>query len=192
MFNYPEFAEVKGKRYKINTDFRVALKCNEIAESNSISNEERSLAVIFLLFGDEGLKTSEHWEELLKIAIKYLKCGKETKNENKEADISYVQDIGYIETSFYYDYKIDLKNAQMHWWEFYEKLCGLSEKCILNRVRYIRNYDISQIKDKKEKQKIIEQKKIVSLKIKNKKREKTKREKELDKLFREQISPQRR
>lgn len=192
MFNYPKFAEVKEKRYKINTDFKIALKCNEIAESDNISNEERSLAIIYLLFGDEGLKASENWKELLKIAIKYLKCGKHIKTDNKEADVSYMQDIGYIETSFYYDYQIDLKNTQMHWWEFYEKLCGLSEKCILNRIRYIRNYDISQIKDKKEKQKIIEQKELFSLKKKNKKRQKTKHEKELDKLFREQINPQRR
>lgn len=192
MFNYPEFAEAKEKRYKINTDFKIALKCNEIAESDNISNEERSLAIIYLLFGDEGLKASENWKELLKIAIKYLKCGKDIKTDNKEADVSYMQDIGYIETSFYYDYQIDLKNTQMHWWEFYEKLCGLSEKCILNRIRYIRNYDISQIKDKKEKQKIIEQKELFSLKKNNKKRAKTKREKELDKLFREQIIPQRR
>lgn len=192
MFNYPKFAEVKGEKYKINTDFKIALKCNEIAESDNISKEERSLAIIYLLFGNEGLEASENWKELLKIAIKYLKCGKDIKEDNKEADVSYIQDIRYIETSFYYDYQIDLKSTQMHWWEFYEKLCGLSEKCILNRIRYIRNYDISQIKDKKEKQKIIEQKELFSLKKNNKKREKTKREKELDKLFREQISPQRR
>lgn len=191
MSNYPKYAEVNNIKYPINTDFRVALKCNEVAESD-ISNEERSLAIIYLLYGDKGLQASQHWEQLLKIAIKYLSCGKENiEVSEKEVDMSYKEDMGYIKTSFFYDYQIDLKTKKMHWWEFYEKLCGLSEKCILNRIRYLRNFDVSQIKDRKEKEKWIKQKKSVALK-KNKVIKKSKKEEELDKLFREQINPQRR
>lgn len=190
MSNYPYLAETKSRKYKINTDFRVALECNKVSKSN-ISEEERALAIIYLLFGEEGLKNSNDWDELIKIAIKYLQCNKETvsKKDSDEEDMSYEQDIGYIETSFFYDYRIDLKDAKMHWWEFYEKLCGLSEKCILSRVRYIRSFDISTLKDKKLKEKWIEQKKLVALK--KKKRSKTDKEKELDELFRTQINPQR-
>lgn len=191
MSNYPKYAEVNNIKYPINTDFRVALKCNEVAESD-ISNEERSLAIIYLLYGDKGLQASQHWEQLLKIAIKYLSCGKENiEVSEKEVDMSYKEDMGYIKTSFFYDYQIDLNTTKMHWWEFYEKLCGLSEKCILNRIRYLRNFDVSQIKDRKEKEKWIKQKKSVALK-KNKVIKKSKKEEELDKLFREQINPQRR
>ena len=73
----------------------------------------------------------------------------------------------------------------MHWWEFYNLLCGLSEKCVLNRVRFVRNFDISQIKDSKERQKWIEQKEQVALK--KKERQKTSEEKRLDELFEEQL-----
>lgn len=191
MSNYPKYAEVNNIKYPINTDFRVALKCNEVAESD-ISNEERSLAIIYLLYGDKGLQASQHWEQLLKIAIKYLSCGKENiEVSEKEVDMSYKEDMSYIKTSFFYDYQIDLNTKNMHWWEFYEKLCGLSEKCILNRIRYLRTFDVSQIKDRKEKEKWIKQKKSVALK-KNKVVKKTKKEEELDRLFREQINPQRR
>ena len=50
MNNYPEIAKIKGKRFKINTDFKIALKCNEIATEENISDAERSLAIIYLLF----------------------------------------------------------------------------------------------------------------------------------------------
>ena len=188
MSNYPKYAEVDNIKYPINTDFRVALKCNEVAESD-VSDEERSLAIIYLLYGDKGLQVPHHWKQLLKIATRYLSCGKEnTEVSEKEVVMSYKKDMGYIKTSFFYDYKIDLNSKKMHWWEFYEKLCGLSEKCILNRVIYLRTFDISQIKDRKEKEKWMRQKKAVALK-KKKITKKTKKEEELDRLFRNQINP---
>lgn len=130
MNNYPEFAKIKDKKYKINTDFRIALRCNEIAESD-ISDEERGMAIIYLLFGDEGLKDAENWNELLAIAIKFLACGKENKNENKnneEANMSLNQDWGYIQASFFSDYNIDLTKQKMHWWMFYELMCRTNRK----------------------------------------------------------------
>ena len=186
MINYPKFAQVKNKKYKINTDYRVALKCDEVSNSE-VSQEERALAIIYLLFGNEGLKNSQDWNDLLEIALKYLSCGKENKEdeEKEEIDMDFKQDWEYIKTSFFYDYKIKLNsNNYMHWWEFYNLLCGLSEKCILNRVRFVRNFNIEQIKDLKEKEKWIKQKEQVGLKIENKK---STEEKRLDELFEKQL-----
>ena len=47
---YPEYAEIDGKQYKLNTDFKVALKCFEVIEDDLICDEERSLAIIYLLW----------------------------------------------------------------------------------------------------------------------------------------------
>ena len=188
MNNYPKFAKVGDRKYKINTDFRIALKCNEISEDENISDEERALAIIYLLFGDAGLNNSSDWNELMGIALKFLKCGKESNknenNENQEANMSFEQDWGYIQASFFSDYNIDLSKMQMHWWQFYDLLCGLTDKSVLNRVRFVRDFDIRQIKDEKEKKKWIEQKKQVALK---KERKKTEEERRLDELFEEQL-----
>ena len=184
MNNYPEYAKVKEKKYKINTDFKIALKCNEIAESN-IPDEERGMAIIYMLFGDEGLNDTENWNELLSVAIKFLSYGKEIKQSNEEVNMSFKQDWGYIQASFFSDYKIDLSKEKMHWWKFYDLICGLTENCVLNRVRFVRDFDISQIKDAKEKEKWIKQKQQVALKKEEK--EKTDEEKRLDELFERQL-----
>ena len=179
MINYPEYAEVNGVKYKINTDYRVALKCDEVARDTNIDDLERGLAIIYLLYGDKGLQDSENWEELLQIAVKFLKCGKEeTENNNNESDMSFKQDWGRIQASFVSDYKIDLSKEKMHWWAFYDLIEGLTENSVLNRVRFIRNYDISQIKDQKERNEWIKRKQAVELK-----REKTLEEIKMDKLF---------
>lgn len=184
MTNYPEYAEVKGKRYKINTDFRIALKCNKIAEDNEIMDEERGLAILYLLFGDKGLENIEDSEELLKIALKFLSCAQKIEKTNKkeEVDMDFEQDWNYIQTSFFSDYNIDLTKSQIHWWQFCNMIGGLTDKCIFNRVRFVRNFDISQIKDPKEREKWIKQKELVALK-----REKTSEEKRLDEIFERQL-----
>lgn len=188
MNKYPEFAEVKGKRYKINTDYRVALKCDKVSNNDKISDEERALAIIYLLFGDDGLK-SENIESLLKVAVKFLRCNTKIENnydaEKEEVNMDYQQDWKFIRTSFFGEYNIDLDTAKMHWWRFYELLCGLSEKCILSRVRYIRDFDISQISDEEERKKWIKQKEALALK--KEETEKTAEEKRLDDLFEQQL-----
>jgi len=180
---YPEFAEINGKKYKINTDFRIAIKCNEIAEDKNISDYERALAIIYILFGEEGLNDKENYSEFLRIATLFLSCGKkiETK-KNEKPDMDYIQDMDYIEASFMSDYNIDLSNEKMHWWKFSKLMNGLSNSelgnsCILNRIRNIRNMNPNEIKDQKERRKIIELQKEFALK-KNEKEKKKITEKE--------------
>ena len=185
MSRYPEYAEVDNKKYKINTDFRTAIECNRIAEDSTIGDYERVLAIIYKLFGDEGINTFEHHEKLLEIAKKYLSCGKEIETYKKEEpDMDYIQDMDFIEASFMSDYNIELTNEEMHWWKFVNLMNGLSNSelgncCILNRIRNIRNMKPSEIKDAKEREKLIKLQKQFALKRNKKsKRKATQKEKE--------------
>jgi len=184
MNNYPEYVEIENKKYKINTDFRIAIECNRIAEDETIGVYERPLAIIYLLFGDEGIDNPQHYEMLLKGAKKYLSCGKELDIEtNEKPDMDYIEDYSYIKTSFRSDYKIKLDNENMHWWEFFDLMNGLSNSelgncCVLNRIRNLRNFDTKDIKDSKERQKIEKAKQQVALKkYKSKKKEATEEQK---------------
>lgn len=173
---YPEYVEVKGKQYKINTDFRVAIECNRIAEDDTIGNVERCLGIICTLFGeeaiDDGKDDTEIYQKFMDLAKLYLLCGKEYDAElNEKPDMSFIEDYSYITTSFLSDYHIDLDNCQMHWWKFMDLMNGLSNSefgdcCILNRIRNLRNFDTKNIKDKKERQKIEKAKQQVALKKK--------------------------
>lgn len=169
--NNPEYAKIGDKKYKINTDYMIAIECDTIARDNSIGEYERALAIIYKLFGDEGLNDFENHQKLLELGMKYLSCGegiKKTKKEEKR-DMDYKQDFRLIKASFVSDYGIDLDNKKMHWWDFYWLLNGLSDSelgncCILNKIREIRRKDPKEIKDKKDRDKLIEAKKQWPLK----------------------------
>ena len=82
--------------------------------------------------------------------------------------MDFIQDMDYIEASFMSDYHIDLTETKMHWWKFYNLMNGLSNSelgncCVLNRIRNLRNYDVSEIKDARERDKIIKAKNQVAL-----------------------------
>lgn len=180
---YPYYVEVDGKRYRINTDFRCAIRCNEIALDDTIGDFERALAIIYTLFGQEGIDAPEHYNKLLELAQKYLLCGKEPDKSNEKPDMDFIEDYSYIKTSFRSDYGIKLDEENMHWWEFMELMNGLSNSefgncCVLNKVRNLRNYDTKDIKDVKLKQKINEAKKKVALKRYQKKVEHTQEQRE--------------
>ena len=179
--NNPEYVKIGDKKYKINTDFRIAIECNNIAQDDSIGNTERPLAIIYKLFGDEGIDNPQDWEKLLELGIKYLSLGKDTSgvDNNTEIDMDFNEDMDYIEASFMSDYNIDLANTKMHWYKFYNLINGLSNSelgncCVLNRVRNLRTFDLSQIKDSKERKRLAKAKE-------KKKKKNTKKEIELTK-----------
>lgn len=183
--NNPEYVKIGDKKYKINTDFRVAIECNNIAQDDTIGDTERSLAIIYKLFGDDGLNNPQDWEKLLELGIKYLSLGKDTSGVDKdtEIDMDFNEDMDYIEASFMSDYRIDLTTEKMHWWKFYTLLEGLSNSelgncCVLNRVRNLRTFDLSQIKDNKERERLAKAKEMVALKSTKKEVELTKEQEE--------------
>jgi hypothetical protein len=174
--NNPEFVKIGDKKYKINTDFRVAIECDRIANDSSIGEYEKALAVIFKLFGEDGLNDTDNHEKLLELGQKYLVCGKELEdnNETSKIDMDFKQDLDYIEASFMSDYRIDLKDIKMHWWTFFNLLNGLSNSemgncCVLNRIRNLRNFDLSTIKDDKQRNEIRKAQQQVALKINERK-----------------------
>ena len=169
----PKYVKVDGKLYKINTDFRVALECNDIAEDASIGNLERAMAIIYKLFGEEGLNC-ENQNKLFELGMEYLLLGKDKNSLKNEPHDKYELDfnkcIGLIKASFKFDYKYDPYELEyLHWYDFYNDLESLSTSefgncCILNRVTSILNQEPKEIKDNKARQRLIEVQKLLSQK----------------------------
>jgi len=97
--------------------------------------------------------------------------------------MDYIEDMEYIEASFMSDYSIDLENTEMDWQKFNKLINGLSNSelgncCVLNRIRNLRNFDVSKINDSKERQKMTDAKELVALKKYKKENHLTKEQEE--------------
>ena len=184
MRRYPKFVEVQGKLFPINTDFRIALQCEKIARDTSVGEYEKMCAIVYKLFGKEAIKDHSLIFEFFYLAIKYLKCGKEessNEDDGKEPSLDFEQDEGYIKASFMSDYKIDLDEVNLHFWQFYDLMQGLTESSVLNRVRSIREEPLAGKKGK-ELEEWRKRKRQVALKHK-----KTEEELKMDELWEKQM-----
>ena len=191
--NNPQYVKVDNKLYKINTDFRIALECNKIAEDNSIGDLERAMAIIYKLFGEEGLNC-EKQNKLLELGMKYLLLDKEQnslKNEPRDKyELDFNKCIGLIKASFKFDYKYDPYELEyLHWYDFYNDLESLSTSefgncCILNRIVSILEQEPKEIKDSKQRQKLIDAQKLLKEKYcKHEEKEITKEQEESARAF---------
>ena len=43
----PQYVKVKNKKYKINSDFRVAIECDKVSKDSKIDDTERALMLYF-------------------------------------------------------------------------------------------------------------------------------------------------
>ena len=176
---YPTKMEANGHIYKINTDYRIALACFKAIYDSEINDVERFYAVETLLLGENVL---EEDEKILQNKIeKYLRCGKNDNINEDEKDFDYIQDEEITRTSIRQCYHLNLNEIPyMHWYEYNELISGLTNESLLNNIRDLRNYDLSEVTDEKQKQKIIKAQERVALKeiyIK------TKEEKEIDEFW---------
>lgn len=162
---YPTKAEIDGKEYPINTDYKTCLRCFEVLEDKDITDYERALAIVYLLFGEVDINKTDLFLDKVKI---FLQCGETLEEqESKKKDMCFVQDKKYIVPSFLYDYGVNLANEDLHFWNFIELLQGLSEYCILSRIRNLRNIDLSKIEDPKEREEIRKEQQRFALKNQN-------------------------
>lgn len=158
---YPEYALIGGKEYKIDTSYRTAIRCFQVIDDETITDYERGLAIIYLLF---DFIPKKNLDKFLDKAKYFLECGDSSGDTNSKKDMDFTQDRKYINSSFMSDYHIDLSKEDMHFWQFVEYIEGLTENSSLNRVRELRNFDTSKITDIKEKEKIQKAQSRVSLK----------------------------
>ena len=145
----PTQASINGRLVPIRTDYRYALRAFDVISDRGISDEERALAVIYIVFGrlPDDNEPMEPWLEKARI---FLQCGETAEDQHsRPADMSFTHDAPLIAASFASDYGIDLHATQMHWWRFVELIGGLTEKSALSRVREIRNINLTEIKDAK-------------------------------------------
>ena len=180
--NNPQYVKVDDKLYKINTDFRIALECNKIAEDESIGNLERAMAIIYKLFGEDGLNC-ENQNKLLELGMKYLLLGRDKNSFKNDSHDKY--ELDFNKCIKYDPYELEY----LHWYDFYNDLESLSTSefgncCILNRIISILEQEPKEIKDSKQRKKIIDAQKLLKEKYcKKQEKEMTKEQEESARAF---------
>ena len=145
----PQFVYIGGRRYKINTDFRLFIEFEEEIMKQVeygkviMKTLKRFYPAFFEILKNRCL------EEAVDKFLWFYRCGKEYNiNENKKVNgerinyriFSYKYDSDLI-WSAYYDKGIDLTTDRLHWWKFKAIFVSLPSDCEFRKVMSYRCYD---------------------------------------------------
>lgn len=153
---YPKAVEIDGMQYPIRYDFKVGMKFDEIRDS-SLNDEDKLIEMLKLYYP----QIPENIKKAIDRMLWFYRCGQDTsENENgrkryknrssEEPAYCFAQDAPYIHAAFMEQYKIDLSQAEMHWWEFMALFESLKEDTKMSRIMYYRKVRTSGLsKDKR-------------------------------------------
>ena len=155
----PVSVVVKGKRYKINADFKTALKIINYSE------EVQGVKLMIYALKTFYVEVPKDIEgAILAMRNFYNSSGNENKKMvRKEPLFSFVKDADLIFSSFYSQYGINLTQDNLHWYVFVALLRGICGDNVFSRVLEIRSFDLSDVKDEAQKKKLAALKQKYSL-----------------------------
>lgn len=174
----PEQLEVGGKMYPIRSDFRTAIRLEEIVRDKRMDEGLKLMQMLLLFFGSnipedipgavdavlcfyQGGRDTGMEQEKKKEHNRKKRRGSQGK-ENRQL-YSFCQDSSYLYASFMEQYGISLRDAQLHWWEFLALFEGLGEHTRMGKVLYYRSVNTAGMPKEKRKH-INEMKKLYALK----------------------------
>lgn len=153
MFNeLPYFIKLKGKKYKINVDFRHIIQIENKIMGRSANKLETicwCLEHFYPFFYGKSrflIMDKDLFEEAWKGFIWFYKCGREDYHKGRGGGttqnrlFSYEYDDEYIYSAFYEKYNIDLTKEKIHWWKFKALLKSL-HKTKFNEIQSYRSYN---------------------------------------------------
>ena len=174
----PEQLEAGGKMYPIRSDFRTAIRLEEIVMDKRMEEGMKLMQMLLLFFGNsipedipaavdavlwfyQGGKAAGSPQEKEKNYDRKKRRGSHGK-ESRQL-YSFCQDSSYIYASFMEQYGINLRDAQLHWWEFLALFECLGEHTRMGKVLYYRSVSTAGMPKEKRKH-INEMKKLYALK----------------------------
>lgn len=148
----PVEVNIDGVLYKISSDYRTSIIFSNLIEDNEIT-EELILKILKLYYP----VIPENIEQAINKINWFYECGK-CENDNSCKPIGsnkkvfdYDEDARYIYSAFLSQYRVDLQEIEyLHWWKFKALFESLSDNNEIVKIMQYRSMDLSNIKDKEQ------------------------------------------
>ncbi|MCI5679670.1 MAG: bacteriophage Gp15 family protein [Bacteroidales bacterium] len=133
---FPDRAEVAGKVYRLNTDYRTCIRIIQAMEDVNLTEIEKQSILLRLLYQE----LPEDIPEAVRKGVLFLNCGETKESCGGERVYSFRQDDRYIFAAV--DKVLQgriSKGESVHWWEFVSAFMEMPEDCVMSRIIYYRS-----------------------------------------------------
>lgn len=158
----PVTAEVNGKEYPIQTDFRCIL-LYESRMGPDAEDIEIIRAVDDMYCQNDEIITAHNFQQAVEALNWFIACGEQDRKKlsntalglNRNKPFDFAVDGALIYTSFIQSYGIDLYDMEyMHWWKFNALLADVDKDCRFSKVMEYRTIDLKNKNLTKEQKKV--------------------------------------
>lgn len=139
----PRTVNVGGREWPINTAFQVGIEFELMIQSPALSAREMTTRALGLYYP----QIPENLNAAVDALMWFYRCGGDAPRAGDAPGVSrkaydFDQDAGAIYSAFMSAYGIDLRRAQMHWWQFRELFWGLPPECEFVKIMGYRTADL--------------------------------------------------
>lgn len=150
IFALPHTLKINNKEYEVRTSFKNWIKLSLLFEDKVIPDIDKIEISLRLVFKDNIVEDIKKGLDIKLVfdAINYFfNCGenKENKKEKSQKIYDFKQDWDYIYSAFMQQYKIDLNNNNMHWFDFIKLFKGLSQETEFVKIVGYRGIKLSDV-----------------------------------------------
>lgn len=159
----PQTVIIDNEEYPISTNFRTFILYEMLLSDKSLTDRDKMEEMINLFFPED--RPERITEAVIEAIIDFYRCGKqETRKQkavkrtikNKKKVYSFEYDDAFIYSAFVSAYNIDLNEIDyLHWWKFKALFNGLPSDCEFVKIMGYRSAEPSEIKDNKERSRIL-------------------------------------
>lgn len=137
MYDLPKSLIINEKEYDIRTDYRVVLDIFSAFNDNMLSETEKWLIALEILFID--YETINDYESAMKQVSWFLNCGMNMGNRKDEKVFDWNKDFQFIVAPINKAFGKDIRAEEyMHWWTFMGYFLEIGE-CSFSNIISIRN-----------------------------------------------------
>lgn len=169
----PEYVNIDGEEYFIDTNFRNGIIFEKIAFSD-IPIQDKVSQLLPVFYTEQ---IPQNITAAMETIIGFYSCGVDAKKKTapqrrKNGNVvlkpkmiyDYFHDAPYIYAAFLGNYGIDLNDIEyLHWWKFHALFRGLPSSAKIVEIMGYRGTDLGRIKSKSEQERIARMKEIYAL-----------------------------
>ena len=135
----PTQVEIEGKRYQLNTGFRVGLRLLMAYEDERLTPHERQILLLRLLY-KELPTTPAALQKALELGLRFLEGGHNYGSLPVGPRLySFSRDGAMIFSGILSCHGVDLsRETELHWWQFCALFQELDENCTFSRIICLR------------------------------------------------------
>lgn len=130
--NLPEYIEIDGQSYKIDTDYRNCLRIITAFEDNELTPQEKQIILLLNLYK----VIPPNIEQAVRMANTFLNGGEAGADEETAPYrlYSFTKDARFIYAAFRQTHGIDLTKADLHWWQFLSLFMDLGAETTFSQL----------------------------------------------------------